>query len=114
MIVPDKSLGNKNPSVSSRSLVVPLAQSCCDVGTGTKGAPVHHANRRCYDGLLRTIYDATIAEDTLVLMHDTPVLDFLGQPIDRFLARARGENGSEFCLTTSTRAVVDQGYTTLF
>ena len=67
--------------------MVPLAQSCWDVGTSTKAACIPSpANRRRYNGLLRTIYDATIAEDTIVVMHDTLVLDFLGQPIDRFLA----------------------------
>ena len=54
LIVPDKSLGNKDSSVSPRSLVVQLVQSCWDVGTSTKGA-IFHANRRYYDGLLRTI-----------------------------------------------------------
>ena len=77
-----------------------MIQSCWDVSTGTKGTILHLANRRCYDRFQTTIYDVRMAEDTIVAMHDTLVLDFLGQPIDRYLACARGRNGTESSLTT--------------
>ena len=62
--------------------MMPLTQSCWDVGTSMKGAILCHEIRRRYDRFPTTIYDVMMAEDTIVVMHDTLVLDFLGQRID--------------------------------